>query len=268
MKYKLFITDYDGTLGASPNNDIDPQTLDAINRFTEKGGIFSICTGREYRSIRKICLEQNLEGLVVCFQGASINDIQTGETILSGGISEKQAIEVVDEVKPYGLTAIAYTLDGFYLEEENEYTSLYQNAVAMKGIVTDNIKERIREQGSVYKLGWLGDDGVVNMVADKLNAKYKGEKIKFNSGAKFLLEAINPAYSKGNAVRFLAKHYNISLNEVLTVGDSTNDIDLIKGEWHGVAVGDAKEQLKAVAKEITLPFKDKPIKHLLEKYCL
>ena len=52
------------------------------------------------------------------------------------------------------------------------------------------------------------------------------------------------------------------------MGDSTNDIELIKGEWHGVAVGDAREELKAVAKEITVPYSEQPIKYLLEKYCL
>ena len=47
MKYKMIISDYDGTLGVAPNNDIDKQTLDAINKFIAKGGIFSVCSGRE-----------------------------------------------------------------------------------------------------------------------------------------------------------------------------------------------------------------------------
>ena len=90
----------------------------------------------------------------------------------------------------------------------------------------------------------------------------------FNSGAKYLLECINKKYNKGQAVRFLAEHYGVSLNEVLTVGDSTNDIPLIDGEWFGVAVGDGSEQVKKVAKEITVDFNDKPVLHLIEKYCL
>ena len=35
MKYKLFISDYDGTLGVAPKNEIDSQTLSAINKFTD-----------------------------------------------------------------------------------------------------------------------------------------------------------------------------------------------------------------------------------------
>ena len=58
------------------------------------------------------------------------------------------------------------------------------------------------------------------------------------------------------------------MQEVIAVGDSTNDVSLISGEWHGVAVGNAKETLKKVAKEVTVPFSEQPIKYLLEKYCL
>ena len=58
------------------------------------------------------------------------------------------------------------------------------------------------------------------------------------------------------------------LEKVITVGDSTNDIELLKGPWHGVAVGNASEELKKVADEITVPFKENPVLALLKKYCL
>ena len=69
-------------------------------------------------------------------------------------------------------------------------------------------------------------------------------------------------------MEFLAEHYGVPLDKVMTVGDSTNDIPLLNGEWHGVAVGSACPELKEVAKEITVPFEEEPIKRLIEKYCL
>jgi hydroxymethylpyrimidine pyrophosphatase-like HAD family hydrolase len=101
-----------------------------------------------------------------------------------------------------------------------------------------------------------------------MNEKYKGKGVKFNSGAKNLLEAINSECGKGSAVRFLSKYYNVPLDKVITVGDSTNDLEMLKGDWHGVCVGDGREELKKIAKEITVPYKDNPIKVLMEKYCL
>ena len=269
MKYKLFISDYDGTLGVAPKNDIDSETVSAIKKFTEQGGIFVVCSGRETTSITRILRESNLDkGLLVSFQGARITDLNTGENIFDGGLDDKVAIDILNSVEYSGLTPLAYVGSTFFYNELNPYTERYENAVRLKGFVTD-VKEYIRENKlKTSKICWLGEDKTVNEVADQMNEKYKGSGVKFNSGAKNLLEAINVNCSKGVAVKFLAKYYGVSLNEVIAVGDSTNDIDLISGAWHGVAVGDGREELKAVADEITVPFDEKPVLTLLKKYCL
>lgn len=268
MKFDLFITDYDGTLGNAPENNIDSETLEAINKFISKGGVFVVCSGRETSSITKILKENKLKGLVASFQGARISDLESGEYLFDGGLDAQTAVEILDDVAYSGLTPLAYTEDGLFYAERTPYVQVYENAVGLNGEKTD-VKERIKKDGlGTSKLCWLGDYKIVNDVAEKMNQKYKGKKVTFNSGAKYLLEAINADCGKGQAVRFIANYYNIPLSKTITVGDSTNDIDLVKGEWHGVAVGDGREELKAVAKEITVPFKDKPIKTLLEKYCL
>ncbi len=268
MKYKLIVSDYDGTLGSAPNNDIDKETLSAIREFQSRGGIFAVCTGREYGSIRAICKAQGLSGLVACFQGAKIYDLDTDECLFDGGMSGENALRALQAVEDSGLQPIVYTPDGFYIEKDSEYTAIYERAVMVKGIIA-NAKDVVKKYGKVCKLGWLGKPEIVNEVAERLNPEYIETGVKFNIGVSFLLEAINPNHSKGNAVRLLAEHYNIPLEEVMAVGDSTNDIELITGgAWHGVAVGDGREELKAVAKEVTVPFRNQPIKYLIEKYCL
>lgn len=268
MKYQLFISDYDGTLGLAPRNNIDSETLDAIKKFTDKGGIFVVCTGRETSSIMRILKSHGLEGVVASFQGARITEIQSGRVIFNGGLDAKTALEALDAVDGSGLTPIAYGESELYVQERNPYVELYERAVNLYGKVTD-IKEEVLRQGeNVSKICWLGDENVVYDVEKRLNEVYKGKRLKFNSGAKCLLEAINPEHGKGNAVRIIADHYGVPLDKILAVGDSTNDVDLIVGPWHGVAVGDGKEQLKAVAKEVTVPFNEKPVKVLLEKYCI
>lgn len=268
MKYKLFISDYDGTLGVAPKNDIDLETRAAINKFVDRGGIFVICSGRETSSITRICKENGIKGLLVSFQGARISDIESGEYIFEGGLDADTAIKVLNDVEREGLVPLAYMGESFFYDSFNPYIDRYEKAIRLKGSVA-NVKEQIRAQNlSTSKICWLGDDELVNKVAREMNEKYKGQGVKFNSGAKFLLEAINDECSKGEAVKFLANYYGVEYDQIITVGDSTNDIDLVSGEWHGVAVGDGREELKAVAKEITVPFKDKPVKTLLEKYCL
>ena len=268
MKYKLFISDYDGTLGVAPQNNIDEQTLSAINEFTKKGGIFVVCSGRETSSIMRILKAHGIKGLVASFQGARITDIESGKVLFKGGLDKDTALKALEEVEGSGLTPIAYGESELFIQERTPYVKVYEDAVKLDGKITDIREEVIRQGEAVSKICWLGDNNVVNEVADKLNQKYNGKGLSFNSGAPCLLEAINPEHAKSNAVRFIADYYNVPLSEVVAIGDSTNDIPLINGPWHGVAVGDGREELKAVADEVTVPFTEKPVKHILEKYCL
>ena len=272
MKYKLVISDYDGTLGGAPLNNIDNETLVKIKKFQEMGGKFVLCTGRMFSSAQRICLDAGLSGLCVSFQGAMIKDIESGTALLEGGLLPKDASEVVEKFVCDDTLALAYIGEKLYYqpnEKYAEYIKIYASALKTEVYaVFDLAKEILSQNKVVSKMCALCEPEKVSTLMGKYNGEYNKTDIMFNSGAKYLLECINKKYNKGEAVKFLAKHYNVPLNQVLTVGDSTNDIPLISGEWHGVAVGDASEKLKSIAKEVTVDFKDKPVKHLLEKYCL
>ncbi len=268
MKYKLFISDYDGTLGLAPKNDIHPETKKAIEKFTKAGGIFTVCSGRETSSIERICREQGLKGVLVSFQGAHITDIESGKELFKSGLSKENALKAITDLEEYPLIPLVYTDKDFFYTEKNEFIQMYEQAVNIVGRVAD-VKDEVKKMnGQIYKICFLGEDEVVNAVAKKFNQKYQNKGLKFNSGSKFLLEVINPDCGKDFAVRFLADYYKVPLSQVIAVGDSTNDIDLISGNWFGVAVGDGREELKAVADEVTVPYNDNPVKLLIEKYCL
>ena len=129
------------------------------------------------------------------------------------------------------------------------------------------MKEKDIKEKKVRKALAIGEPEQIDKALEILSKKYEGELI-VNKSSKNYLEVISPLYSKGEAVKKIANYYNIPLSEVIAVGDSLNDMSLIDGEWHGVCVGDGMEEVKKVAKEVTLPFKEQPIKFLLEKYCL
>ena len=130
--------------------------------------------------------------------------------------------------------------------------------------VVDYVKNTDKK---VRKALAIGVPEEIDKALSILSKKYEG-KLIVNKSSKNYLEVIDPLLSKGEAVRKIATYYNIPLNEVIAVGDSLNDLSLIDGEWHGVCVGDGMEEVRKVAKEVTLPFKEQPIKYLLRKYCL
>lgn len=266
MKYKLFIADFDGTLGNVPDF-IEEDTVKAIKEYEKKGGKFSIITGRSYSSIKAICVKYGIECVVAAFQGARINDLKENKVLYNGGIDYKTATEVIKELKSLGLSISVWSDDILYYTEENFYTDLYAGKLDQGNSfkTPDICKALLSVKKPVSKVCIITERENKDEVCEQLSKKYQGKFI-VNSGANCLIEIIDPKLNKGYAVRKIAEYYAIPLNEVLAVGDSTNDLELLQGEWHGVAVGDGSEKLKSIAKEITVDYKDKPVKVLLEKY--
>ena len=267
MKYRLFISDFDGTLGRAPDI-IERETVDAIHRYTERGGIFAICTGRMYSSVKQICAKYGFRGIVVSYQGAMIHDIETGKCLFSGGIEPPLAAEIVKYFTDQGINVIADMNDKMFYERRSEFIDIYEKSTKVYGtIVKDMVGLTLKSEFKINKILGLCGRETAKLHTGILQKKYAGRLI-INNGAPILVEAVSPDCSKKFAVEFLAKYYNIPFEEIIAVGDSTNDLELLNGKWHKAAVGNACEELKAVADEVTVPFSEQPIKYLLEKYCL
>lgn len=266
MKYKLFVTDYDGTLGN--RSVIDGETLAAVKEYMARGGKFVVCTGRMFCSIRDILTGYGLKCPVISYQGAMIDDLSSGERLYSGGIDYKFAAEVTRTLKSENVDVAVDIGETRVYEKRSEFIEVYEKVVGIHGKqVKDMAEEILKDEKPVPKITVLARPERIKEITAKYSAVYGG-RLLVNSGADALAEFVNPDCCKGKAVEWAAKRYGIPYSETIAVGDSTNDLQLVTGEWHGVAVGDAKDELKAAADEITVPFKDKPVKFLLEKYCL
>ena len=267
MKYELFVSDFDGTLGTAPDI-IEPETVDAIKKYCAKGGIFAVCSGRMMASILPICRKYGFKGIVVAYQGAMINEIESGKNLFIGGLSTDISAEIAKYFLKKNVSVIVEIDDVMYYSGSSRLIERYEINCKVKGTRVEDAADFIVKNGRTVQkvIGLCGPEEAIR-ITPFLQERYAGKAI-VNNGAAVLVEAVSPTCSKKVAVEFLAKYHNIPLDKVIAVGDSTNDIELIRGEWHGVAVGDGREELKQIADEITVPYKDKPVKYLLEKYCL
>ena len=267
MKYQLVISDFDGTLGVAPDI-IEKETVSAIKKYVSLGGKFVICTGRMLSGIRPVCLKYGINGIVVANQGAMINDIETGESLFCGGIAVKDAADIAKDIADAGYVSAAEIDDVMYYQGKSSYVGFYERCSKIEGVEVSDIAEFILQNGRAVNkiLGFCEPKETGNAIS-VFAEKYKG-RLFVNSGTPYLIEAVSVNYSKRFAVNFLADYYKIPHEKIMTIGDSTNDTELMNGDWHGVAVGDGAEDLKAKAKEVTVPFDMQPVKFLLEKYCL
>ncbi|WP_307725860.1 HAD-IIB family hydrolase [Oceanobacillus sojae] len=80
------------------------------------------------------------------------------------------------------------------------------------------------------------------------------------------LEIMSGNASKSNAIKKLEKQFNITRQEVIALGDNFNDIDMLKYAGVGIAMGNASDEVKSAADEITLSNEEDGLKHALNKH--
>lgn len=248
INYGMIISDFDGTL-VKDDGTVSQINKQAISKYIENGGVFAISTGRLPAGIVSRAKELGLKGVVSCCQGSVILDIQTEELFLNGGIPNAIAVKICEKMEEMGLHIHVYGLWSYYSNMDDEPLKWYENIVKHKAeLVTDKpISTFVKENG-------LDVCKILAIVAPSDNEKVREElkRMEFEGcsvtkSSEYLVEVLNENYSKGTAVEFLAKRYNIPIEKVIGVGDQSNDVSMIQTAGLGVAVKNASESLKAEA---------------------
>ena len=77
---------------------------------------------------------------------------------------------------------------------------------------------------------------------------------------------MDKACSKASSVITLARHLNISLSEVMAIGDNVNDLEMLQAVGWGVAMGQASATIKAAAHAVTASNAEDGVAVAIERY--
>ncbi|MBE7085852.1 MAG: HAD family hydrolase [Clostridiales bacterium] len=267
INYPMIVSDFDGTL-VKADGTIDRETKNQISQYVNDGGIFVVSTGRMPSGILPRVQELGLKGFVSCCQGSIIMNAETEEVILQATIPSETTYEICKKMEELGLHIHIYGLWDYYSNMDDAALKYYENAVRSKAkLVLDKpISQFVKEREfCAYK--------VLAMVHPEDNAAiFKAlQDAGFNDctvtkSDAVLVEVINSNYSKGTAVEFLAKQYNIPLEKTVGVGDQLNDLPMIQKAGLGIAVKNAAPELKKEALEFAYSNEENAIGHIIEQY--
>ena len=266
--YQMVISDFDGTLFRSDYSIAD-ETKKTISKFIEKGGVFAISTGRTLQSILPIARELNLKGVVSCFNGSVVADIQTGNVLFKKSLSPKETYIICEELSKIGLSPLLYSLNDYYAATRNEYLERYERIVGVKAKIMDKpILEFVKERSfSTIKALCLVHpskrDEYMQFLQEKL-----GEAYYFTSGAKSLIEICPTGFSKGTAIKFLAEYYKVPIENVIAVGDSINDLPMLKTAGLGLAVKNAEMALQNSVEVYPYTNDENAVARIINQYAL
>jgi len=268
---KLVVSDMDGTL-LNREGLISEANETAIQKARDMGIPFVLCTGRIYSAARPYAEHLGLKAPVIGCNGAIIKSPETGEVLYINEMDSTLVGKVVDVFRKYDHSFHFYDEDTVYAEKRGplfEYIESMTIKLGGEGIKTElvsDVKEIIGNPVKVLKMGFnLIDDELAPKIINEVRA-IKGLTVV--QSAPSLMDIMNETVSKGKAIEALAKIFDISTDEIMAMGDNDNDIEMLQTAGIGVAMENAKDDVKAAADDIAVHHEEDGVAWALEKYVL
>ncbi len=262
---KVALFDIDGTLLGLDGNYTE-RLQKSIRRVQSLGVKTAIASGRPYFATRFLWDSLGLTDTGVFCTGAQIFEPKSNTTHQAIYLSEQRVNELLGVLRGSGIYYELYTDDGFYVEDNNTPELLALHASHLR--VAPNFKSFEGLTCGAIKL-LLGAN--VSLDADIL------KRIEQQFPDLIFAYACLPAYpewqfasvidgraSKQKAFEFLLKAYDVSARHVISFGDAQSDKAFLSLAGIGVAMGNASDDVKAVANIHTLPVWEDGVAHVLD----
>lgn len=262
MTYKMVVIDVDDTL-INDHREVTPATQQTLERAVEQGIIVTLATGRMYASAHKIANQIHLNVPIVTYQGSLVKNLIDGEVLYERSVPKQTARFLFEYATKHQLHIQAYHDDILYAPTDNERVKAYAEMSNIPYTVEPNF-ERLMDL-PLTKILFYEDPSDCDRIAEDLQDVI-GDDVHITKSKPFFLEFLHKEGTKGHAVKYLAEHFNIPLEQVIAIGDSWNDYEMIDIAGLGVAMGNAIDALKEAADFVTLTNNEDGVKHVFDRF--
>lgn len=263
--YKLIVIDLDNTL-LNNKQQISPKNLKVIKKVKAKGIEVLIATGRMYISARPYAKSLDLQNEVIVYNGAMVKDVKSEKLKFHKPISKDNAREIIKDLKSKDLHINLYQDDKLYVDQDNDYTRKYEETSGVKAIRIDNLAEMNFEDPT--KLLIIEDDRNKHEYYQEYLRDNYGDKVDVTESKHYFIEIGAKGINKGKALQKMAEIKNINREEIIAIGDSYNDIEMLSFAGIGVAMDNSPEAVKEKADLIAPHYENDGVGEILNKLIL
>jgi Cof subfamily protein (haloacid dehalogenase superfamily) len=262
----MICSDLDDTLLDS-DRSFNLSMKDSIVRYVDAGGKFVIVTGRMTYGAIPVAKDLDLHGEILTFQGAITADIDSGKILDIISIDNQRAIDISKYLESKGYYFHTYVEDYFITQKANLFTKIY-GKISNADYVETNIplSEYIALNNiTPPKIIICEDEEKIPSILDEVKEKF-GKWFLVNTSKPWLVEIVPNTINKGVAVTRLAKKYQIKQEEVICIGDSNNDIEMLKVAGLAVVVENGFQVAKKYADIIAPSCDDNGVGWVVDNY--
>jgi Cof subfamily protein (haloacid dehalogenase superfamily) len=286
LAYKLLATDLDGTL-LNEDREIDRENIQAIHEFRQKGGRVVICSGRSPLSTRWIANTIGLIGEpIIAYNGAIILD-ENGKISEQAVFKHDHLLSFWELCEGEGFYAHFYEGDTLLVPKETQWNKNWiENNIpslektggratdleSVRGqcqvkLVDDFYRYIKSNQPAITKIAVFDEEGRLADFSKVIGEQVGGMEV--SSSLNFLNLEISPSgVSKASSLLKLSEKYDIRISQMAAIGDNYNDSLMLKAAGLGIAMGNAPDEVKALADHVTGTNQEAGVAQAIRRYLL
>ena len=253
MNKKILAVDLDGTL-FDDNKDICKKNIDALNAMLDAGHVLAVDTGRPTHVMKNLLkpfgLFERENVYLLGYQGTVGVRAVDDEIIFGHYLDNDAAINLLGYSKAADFSTLAFEFGSIYSFRQDSAIDRYSEISKEKITIIDSPEDlRGHNLTKLMVVDFNNPDALFDFQA--AHSKEMSEHFLSMFSDVAFLEYIGKDTNKGVGMAELAKYLNIPIENTVACGDERNDIYMVRLAGVGVAVANAREELKSEADYIT-----------------
>lgn len=258
---KMIATDIDGTI-IKKGKDFTPNVKNCIQTLTQKGIKVILVTGRMHSATLPVAKILGLNTPIISYQGGLVKEFE-GKTLYQENLNSDYAKEIIEWARKKDIHINLYLDDKLYVEQDNDIIKDYTEGKFVDYTVCNFDNLEINNVNKILAIDPNNAELVTSWVEELKNLYPDLYIVK---STPYFCEIGSNKAKKSLGLKFLCQHLGIKREEVLTIGDQNNDIDLIEYGGIGVAMGNGTTELKNCADYITDSVENDGFVKAIEKF--
>lgn len=246
----MIILDLDDTL-LLEDGSISKRTTNCLITAQQYGIHVVLASGRPTYAIKRIAEKLELKkygGYIISYNGARIINCKTNEILYEANLKKEQVKTLYEFCEKHNAFIHTYIGNEILASRKNKYTDIEKGITGMEVYYTFDFVTALPDE--LVKVIVLQDPDYLKKLEKQLKPIIKSE-MYMTISKPFFLEFMNKDVDKSLSIRRLTKLLGLKTKETVAIGDSYNDVSMIKAAGLGIAMENSVEEVKKVADYIT-----------------
>ncbi|ROR30666.1 hypothetical protein EDD66_102321 [Mobilisporobacter senegalensis] len=250
MKYKMIFSDIDGTL-LNSNHQVSRAAREKIQELNKQGIPFILVSARMPSGILPIQRELGINSPIVCYSGALVLN-ESGECVKTAGIEYEKSLLVDAYLKSEWkhICSSTFYFDNWLVDQKEDKWVMQEERITSSFPVEGEIGDIPLPDREIHKFLCMGETEQITALNEAMKEKFP--ELSIYRSKDTYLEIMDRAASKSGAIEFLCQKYEIPIEATVSFGDNFNDIDMLLTTGNSFAMGNAPDEVKEQALNITL----------------